>query len=72
MCLGFISAEPVRYTRQDPYENFYNGNIYDPKPEEVKKTKVERTPNAESSSNYENTNPINSSGTGLQIYTGGN
>ena len=73
MCLSMRTSSPQVYQRPNPQDIYYNGNIYDPKPVKEKEAKVERTPNAEASrQNFENTNPINSSGSGLQIYTGGN
>ena len=66
MCLGGGSSSPVQYTRPDPYENFYNGNIYDPKPQEVI-DEAKEVAKAETGGNYLDKNPIYQSDTGLEI-----
>lgn len=73
MCLGFKTAEPVRYERRDPYEDFYNGNIYDPIEEKDKKPAVQDGSAIEKpSENNIEYKPLNQSSTGLQIHQGGN
>ena len=35
MCLGMRTSKPVVYRRPNPQDIYYNGNIYDPKPQDV-------------------------------------
>ena len=62
------TSRPQVYKRPNPQDIYYNGNIYDPKPtveEGTEEKEIGQTSNA----NLENnSNPINQSNTGLQIY----
>ncbi len=67
------TSSPTVYKRPNPQDIYYNGNIYDPKPEEVKKEPEVAPP--VTGGNYrdrQRNNPINMSNTGLQIHQGGN
>ena len=35
MCLGMRTSSPTVYRRPNPQDIYYNGNIYDPKPQDV-------------------------------------
>ena len=35
MCLGMRTSRPTVYKRPNPQDIYYNGNIYDPKPQSV-------------------------------------
>ena len=36
MCLGMRASRPTVYKRPNPQDIYYNGNIFDPKPEPEK------------------------------------
>ena len=44
MCLGMRTSSPTVYRRPNPQDIYYNGNIYDPKPQDVivLRTKLKR------------------------------
>jgi hypothetical protein len=70
MCIGGMkTSRPTVYKRPNPQDIYYNGNIYDPKPEEDEAQQNPETAVAESETVTSNqSNPINQSNTGLMIY----
>tara|TARA_B100000614_G_C14261767_1_gene375378 strand:+ start:299 stop:535 length:237 start_codon:yes stop_codon:yes gene_type:complete len=77
MCLGMRTSSPTVYRRPNPQDIYYNGNIYDPKPqsvidaenqakaEEVAKTTIGRGGDGEGMKRRDEL--LNKSSTGLQI-----
>ena len=77
MCLGMRTSEPTVYKRPNPQDIYYNGNIYDPKPqsvidaenqakaEELAKTTIKRGGDGEGMKRRDEL--LNKSSTGLQI-----
>ena len=74
MCLGMRTSKPVVYRRPNPQDIYYNGNIYDPKPQDV----IDAENQAKAQDLAEQTvrrgdgdkrrnNLLNKSSTGLQI-----
>ena len=70
MCIGGMkTSRPTVYKRPNPQDIYYNGNIYDPKPEEEEVEQNPETATTESSTVTSNqSNPINQSTAGLMIY----
>ena len=77
MCLGMRTSKPVVYRRPNPQDIYYNGNIYDPKPQsvidaenqakakELAKTTMKRGGDGEGKKRRDEL--LNQSNTGLQI-----
>lgn len=74
MCLGMRTSSPTVYRRPNPQDIYYNGNIYDPKPQDV----IDAENQAKAQDLAEQTvrrgdgdkrrnNLLNKSSTGLQI-----
>lgn len=70
MCIGGMkTSSPTVYKRPNPQDIYYNGNIYDPRPEEEEVEQNTETAATESSTVTSNqSNPINQSTAGLMIY----
>jgi hypothetical protein len=70
MCIGGMkTSRPTVYKRPNPQDIYYNGNIYDPKPEEEEVEQNPETATTESSTITSNpSNPMHSSTAGLMIY----
>jgi len=68
MCIGGMRAsKPQVYQRPNPQDIYYNGNIYDPKPEPAKEEPTVAMKDKDSDDNKFKPNLLNKSSTGLQI-----
>ena len=66
MCLS--ASSPVSYSRPNPQDIYYNGNIYDPKPPKKEEPKMVMGKGGELRPHDERIdNPLNKTSTGLQI-----
>ena len=68
MCLGMRASRPTVYKRPNPQDIYYNGNIFDPKPEpEQEEAPVAMKDKSSDDSKFKKQNLLNKSSTGLQI-----